>query len=278
MEKYLFTDGSGKIQEVHSEEELQALIRASSNRHNIRIWRFNSNEWISYADFTKQPQPLLSAQGKASNGKPVPVTENVLIPQPPKKKGWLKKTVLFTLAGATVFLVYNFTRIRWVKLGPLHTSAARPANVPTIDTDSVLALIEFNRGKTIDRTTRTNLRIRNNWPERILLHLDAERDSSSLGTKYYNIVITVDNATGYRIDDAIVQLTSWSNEGKRTDTLHFTNTSYETPAKRNLDKEIRADSISISFSSIRAKSFNFCYSIDKESNYGNLGDKWFCKD
>ncbi|HEX2627692.1 MAG TPA: hypothetical protein VHM26_01730, partial [Chitinophagaceae bacterium] len=180
MEKYLFTDGSGEIQEVHSEEELQALIRASSNRNNIRIWRFNSNEWISYADFIKQPQPL-PVNGKVVNGKPAPVTENILVEQPPKKKGWLKKTVLFTLAGATVFLVYNFTRIRWVKLGPLHTSAARPANVPIIDTDSVLALIEFNRGKAIDRTTRTNLRIRNNWPERILLHVDADRDSSSLG-------------------------------------------------------------------------------------------------
>lgn len=278
MEKYLFTDGSGEIKEVQSEEELQALIRASSNRNNIRIWRFNSNEWISYADFTKQPQPLPVSQVKATNGKPVPVTEDIPVNQSPKKKGWLKKTVLFTLAGATVFLVYNFTRIRWVKLAPLHTSAARPANVPIIDTDSVLALIEFNRGQKVDRTTRTNLRIRNNWPERILLHVDAERDSSSLATKYYDIVVTLDNATGYLIDEAIVELTSWGNEGKQTDTLRFTNTSYETPAKRTIDKEIRADSISISFSSIRARSFNFCYSIDKESNYGNLGDKWFCKD
>jgi hypothetical protein len=274
MEKYLFTDGSGELQEVQSEEELQALIRASANRHNIRIWRFNSNEWISYADFTKQPQPV-----PASNGKPVQVTEELLITQPPKKKGWLKKTLLFTLAGTTVFLVYNFTRIRWVKMAPLHTSAARPANVPSIDTDSVIALIESVRGQKVDRTTRTNLRIRNNWPERILLHLDADRDSSSLGMKFSNITLTLDNATGYLLDDAIVQLTSWSrNDGKHTDTIHFSNTSYETPAKRSVNKEICADSITLTFSSIRARSFNFCYSIDKESNYGNLGDKWFCKD
>lgn len=279
MEKYLFTDGSGQIQEVQSEEELQALIRASSNRHNIRIWRFNTNEWLSYADFTKQPQPLPATQGKASNGKPVPVTTDDIPDQPAKKSGWLKKTILFTLAGATVFLVYNFTRIRWVKLAPLHTSAARPANVPSIDTDSVLALIESVRGQKVDRTTRTNLRIRNNWPERILLHLEADRDSSSLGIKYSNINITLDNATGYLLDDVIVQLSIFNRkEGRHTDTIHFSNTSYETPAKRNINKEIRADSISLSFSSIRARSFNFCYSIDKESNYGNLGDKWFCKD
>ncbi len=275
MEKYLFTDETGGIKEVQSDEELNTAIQAASRPEKIKIWIFSTNEWISYADFSKRSRII----AKKSNPVPIQVHAADKISSPPaKEKSWLKKTVLFTLAGATVFLVYNFTRIRWEKMTPLSLRAAQPANVPITNADSLIEWVEFIRGQKLDRVTKTNFRIRNTWPERILLQLDAERDTSHLGTKYHDIQFILDNATGYLIDEAIVKLTVWKNNEMNSDTFHFNNTGYATPAMRTIEKEYRGDSLAISFFSIKAKSFNFCYSADKQSNYGNLADRWFCKD
>jgi hypothetical protein len=271
MEKYLFTDGTGEIREVQSEEELNALIKSATHPDRIRIWLFSSNEWISYAAFSKSSYPA---------GKKIvtAIIEPDTTEPPVRKRGWLKKTLLFTLAGATVFLVYNFTRIKWERIEPLNVFAARPANVPGINADSVIDLIEAVRGQKLDKTTRTNLRIRNTWPERILLQLDTERESKGNTTRYSNIQITLDNATGYLIDEAIVKLTVWKkDEATRSDTIRFSNIGYATPAKQDIKEGYRGDSIAVSFYSIKARSFNFCYSVDKQSNYGNMADRWFCK-
>lgn len=281
MEKYLFSDGTTGVKEVQSEEELNTLIRSASRPDKIRIWIFNTNEWISYADFAKKPRhgdnsPAFLGNGNTSHdGETTSALKGVTT----KKNRWLRKTLLFTLAGTTVFLVYNFTRIKWEKASPMHIMAARPANVPSINTDSLIAMLEMLRGQKIDKTTRTNLRIRNSWPERILLHLRAERETSNIGTKYHQLQVTLDNATGYLVDEAVVKLTVWkNNEQSESDTIQFKNTGYATPAVQTLTKEYRGDSLSVSFESIKAKSFNFCYSADKQSNYGNIADRWFCKE
>jgi hypothetical protein len=271
MEKYLFTDGTGEIREVQSEEELNTLVKSASHPERIRIWLFSSNEWISYAAFSKRSTTTFREKSFVAE-------EAVTAELPVRKRGWLKKTLLFTLAGTTVFLVYNFTRIKWERIEPLNSPAARPANVPIINTDSVIDLVETVRGQKLDKITRTNLRIRNTWPERILLQLDAERESKGNTTRYSNINVTLDNATGYLIDEAIVKLTVWrKNEAPRSDTLHFNSIGYASPAKQEIKETFKGDSIAVSFYSIKAKSFNFCYSADKQSNYGNMGDRWFCK-
>jgi hypothetical protein len=273
MEKYLFTDGTGEIREVHSEEELNVLVKSATHPDKIRIWLFSSNEWISYAAFSGRSYPA---------GKKIATVTATIEPDttepPARKTNWLKKTLLFTLAGTTVFLVYNFTRIKWERIAPLNVLAARPANIPSINTDSVIEIVEAVRGKGLDKITRTNLRIRNTWPERILLQLDAERETRGSTTRYSNIHITLDNATGYLIDEAIVKLTVWKkNEAPRSDTIRFSSIGYATPARQDIQESYRGDSIAVSFYSIKAKSFNFCYSMDKQSNYGNMGDRWFCK-
>jgi len=271
MERYLFTDGTGEIKEVQSEEELDSLVSTATRPDRIRIWLFSSNEWISYAAFSKRSRNSIK--------KNVPVvTENNPGTPIARKYNWLKKTLFFTLAGTTVFLVYNFTRIKWSTIAPLHTQATRPANVPIINNDSLTGQIEAARGQKLDRVTRTNLRIRNNWPESILLHLYAEGESNGSATRYNHINITLDNATGYLVDEAIVKLTAWkNNQESRSDTFHFMNIGYTTPAKFDVNNVYQGDSLAVSFYSIKARSFNFCYSADKQSNYGNMNDRWFCK-
>jgi hypothetical protein len=98
-------------------------------------------------------------------------------------------------------------------------------------------------------------------------------------TKFYNISLSIDNSTGYHIDNAVIELTNWKNgQAINTDTIQVDNISYTAQAKRNLEKEYRSDSLSISFLSLRAKAFNFCYEAGRESNYGNLNDRWFCRE
>ena len=77
-----------------------------------------------------------------------------------------------------------------------------------------------------------------------------------------------------------LQLNTWKKDSDSytidaTDTVQFSNIGYVLPMKRTMSGSYRGDSISVSFLSIKAKSFNFCYSADKQSNYGNMNDRWF---
>ncbi len=288
MEKYLFVDETGGVREVQSKEELNSLIQSAPRADSIRIWVFNTHEWISYADFSRNHKgnsPRVRTNGKQSTSPtkkddPVlPAANGEEYMRPSNGKHWLKKLLFFSLAAVAIFLVYNFTLIDWKKASSLNITADHPANVPPVDTDSIIQTIERYRGQKLDRTTRTNLRIRNGWPDRILLQLHAERDSSSAGSRFYNIELSIDNTTGYNIDNAVVKLTTWKNMTvNSSDTLLFRNISYALVAKRLLKNSYRADSLSVSFQSIKARSFNFCYSADKKSNYGNAGDRWFCRE
>jgi hypothetical protein len=276
MEKYLFNDGTNEIREVQSREELEVLIQSAIDREKIRIWVFNSNEWLTHAEFSKRGIPRTPVKKK--NITPVPAQSKQVSPVPAKKRHWVRNITITAIATATALVIYNFTRITWKELTPLTLTASRPENTPPVDVDSLIQALEIARNAKLDKVTRTNLRIRTTWPERILLNLTSQRQTNGSTTKFHDVNISVDNATGYFIDDAVVKLQSWkNNQVVTTDTFHFKTIAYSMPAQRLLTQEYRGDSLSISFSSIKAKPFNFCYSADKESNYGNLNDRWFCK-
>jgi hypothetical protein len=272
MDKFLFTDGTNGVREVQSQQELQILIESAEQPDKIRIWLFSSNEWISYAAFCKQV-PAINKKDKvvAAVAKTVPVKKN--------RNGWVKKMLYITVAAAGVFLVVNFTKIKWEKAEPLNISAVRPENVPEMDMDSLIWEIEDSRGQTIDKNTKNNLRLRNTWPGRIELKLHAERETSNSDSRYFNVDISIDNSTGLNLDNAVVKLSVWkNNKVSITDTFQFITIRYDKLLTRQLDNIYRGDSISVSFESIKAKAFNFCYSATIKSNSGNYNDRWFCRE
>jgi len=277
MEKYLFTDGTNVIREVESREELQSLIQSSAEPAKVRIWIFRTNEWISIADFNKRASGQNSLVKKAE-----PVAEVKEPPKPPHRSaipGYLKKTSIGIIGAAVIFLVYNFTRVTWRKASPLNVIAERPANTPEVNVDSLIETVEALRGQNLDKITRTNLRIRNTWPDLIQLQLTADRDISRDGSRYYNAEVSIDNSTGYNLDNAVVKLDVWKdNEVSGSDTIQFSSITYAALAKRKLEPVYRGGSISVSFISIKSKVFNFCYSSEKKSNYGNYNDRWFCRE
>lgn len=274
MNKFLFTDGINGVREVKSQEELQRLAESAPQADKIRIWLFSSNEWISYAAFSKL-KPAITRQEK-------PVTErnrnpSTIYRQPVAGTHWLKKFLFICAAAAGIILVFNFTKIKWQESAPVNTSAARPANVPVMDIDSLFAEIENARGQSIDRNTKTNLRLRNTWPERILLQLEADRETNGNSSRYFNVYVSIDNTSGFIVDNAVVELNTWkNNEVSSSDTLVFETINFDKVLKRHLNGTFRGDSISVSFKSIRAKAFNFCYTAAK-NNSGNYNDRWFCR-
>ena len=279
MEKYLFIDGTNVIREVETKQELQTLIQSSADPSKVRIWLFNTSEWVSLADFNKQSFKPVSprkiapiAETSAEKPVPVPVKKFII-------SGWQKKTIITIVVVTAIFLVYNFTRITWEKTSPLTIIADRPLNTPPVNMDSIIQTIEWLRGQKLDKITRTNLRIRNTWPDLLQLRLKTDRDTSREGLRYYNIEMLIDNATGYNIDNATINLSIWKNNAiSHADTLRFTNIGYASPATRKIEGIYKGDSLSVSFMAIRSKVFNFCYSLDKRSNYGNYNDRWFCKE
>ena len=279
MEKYLFTDGTNVVREVQSRAELQELIQAAGDPGKLRIWLFNTSEWISYAELSK----LSPAKTPLSNPTSISDDRPPVAPAKSRKKrtlsaGFAKFFIVFATAAA-IFLVYNFSRERWYTASSLSITAARPLNTPVMDIDSLIRIIESSRKQKLDKVTLTNLRIRNSWPDRIELKLTTDRDTGRAGSRFYNIELAIDNSTGYMIDEAIVELRDWRNGSlNATDSFHFQNIGYSSVLRRVLDREYISDSLSVSFLSLKAKAFNFCYAWDKESNYGNLNDRWFCRE
>jgi hypothetical protein len=274
MNKYLFTDGINGVRELQSQEELQTQIGIAPCPDKIRIWIFSSNEWISFAAFQKK-YPFLIKKEMAA---PSFIKDEIPV-RTGRGKHWLKKFLFVTGAAAGVFLIFNFTKVKWTKAAPVNSTAARPANVPVMDIDSLIMDIEDDRGVFLDRSTRTNLRLRNTWPARIELRLNAERETSNAGSRYFNIDISIDNTTGFNLDDAVVKISVWKNrQMNATDTLRFNNIRYGNLSSRQLSNTYRGDSIAVSFESIRAKSFNFCYSAAVKNNSGNYNDRWFCRE
>lgn len=280
MVKYLFTDGTNGVKEVQSQEELQTLIAASTRQDKIRIWIFNSNEWVNYASYTQViPESKPTVISTRKNDIAAEDSSSISSQRRINSRQWLKKFLFFGISGAAIFLVYNFSKLKWQVAEPFTITASRPANVPLMNVDSVIQAMEEIRGQKLDKTTRTNLRIRNTWPDRLLLRLFSGRDTNNSVARYHTIQISIDNTTGYNVDQAIVKLAVWSKgQVKTTDTFHFKNIGYAMPAEREVGNTYQGDSISVSFQLIRARSFNFCYAADKKSNYGNVNDKWYCRE
>jgi hypothetical protein len=274
MEKYLFNDGVTGTKEVHSREELKALAEISNQPDKIKVWPFNSHEWISYSAFCRQ-FPMNKKEvaiAATSAGMPAARSSNA--------QRWLKKFLYLAVVIATGFLVFNFTRIRWENAGTQYIAAARPDNMPVMDIDSLIWIIEQQRGQKLDKSTRTNLRLRNTWPDRILLQATTSKEvSKNDGSRFTNTELGIDNTTGFDLDYAIVKLSLWKNNMvSETDTFRFNGIGYAKMVKRSIPGSWRGDSISVSFHSIRAKSFNFCYSAATKNEAGENYDKWFCRD
>jgi hypothetical protein len=264
MDKFLFTDGT-VVKEAASRQELLSLAEELPDPKQAKIWVFNTNEWIPYSAFLKQnseaPQKIIPA---ISKGSPVK---------------WLKNFLFIIALAGGAFLIFNFTSVKWEKAGIYHSTASRPSNMPLIDIDSLFSLIEFQRGKLIDKSTKTNLRLRNTWPDWITLDLQAEKQSGSAGVRFRNISVKLDNSTGFNIDNAIVKLELWkSGKTFSEDTLQFNEIHYGQSPVRILREYIKADSLTLSFQYIRAKAFNFCYSENTENDPAKFYDRWFCRD
>lgn len=275
----MFSDGTNAIKEVYSAKELQDLLDQAAHKETVRIWRFNSNEWISYADFVKQfPSFLHKKQDKQpTNGTFIPETAIIVKTTPRKKK--IGRLILYLLLTAVIVLVLNFTRLGKETTSQVTISALRPGNVPMMDMDSLISDIEAKRGQKIDRNTKNNLRLRNTWPERIILQATASKETNKNGNHFSDIKISLDNTTGYKIDKAVVKLIVWkSNKEITGDTIQFTDIPYTGMIKKELGGNYRGDSIAVVFEEIKAGAFNFCYSADIENRSGNYNDRWFCRE
>lgn len=150
MDKFLLTDGTNGVREVHSKADLLALI-SSENQPGQ-----------GYGCFTVMSgsAPLHLSANNLREPYPAPIP--ILIHQQHRtlylcKRGW---TMLgYSLAAvAAALLIFNFTRAGWEAQGSISNSTVRPANVPQLDTDSLALVIEWQRGKALDKGTRTNLR------------------------------------------------------------------------------------------------------------------------
>lgn len=269
MDKFLFTDGTNGVREVYSREELLTLINSAPEPARARIWVFHTNEWISATAFLgQQPRGSVTTAVLANEAVPPPVQ---------KKKGWTMLGYSFA-AIAAALLIFNFTRAGWDAAGTISSSTTRPENVPSLDHDSLTLVIEWQRGKTLDKSTRNNLRIRNNWPDFLQASLKAEREKKGTNSRITNINISLDNTTGFLIDEAVIRILSWKN-GKSSiaDTIRMYAVRYDKILNRQLSGSFRGDSLSLAIESIRARSFNFCYSIEATAN-NNPNDRWFCRD
>lgn len=275
MTKYLFNDGTNQIQEVHSREDLDKLA-APADPQRASVWVFPSDEWMSLARF-RALYPAVQ-QGQTTVARQDQRPEAPVMP-PPRKglaMGW--KLLMGAVITAGILLIYNFTQHNWERIPDLTVRPERPENSPPINIDSLVATIEAARSTRLDKVTRTNLRIRNSWPEQILLSLKTERESSSSGIRYHSLQFTLDNATGYQLDEVEAEMSIWRNGMvDRKETVTFEKVNYTEPGKRTIDGQFVGDSISVRVLQAKAKSFNFCYSHDKQSNYGNLNDRWFCR-
>lgn len=277
MKKFLFTDGTSGVKEAETREELESLIESSVNPAGIRIWVFNTSEWISYAAYRKQYPIAKVVVAQVTNVASLNGSSPHFIPVRNNNK-WLKKFLFIAAIVSGAFLVFNFTKIKWEKANPVNFVATRPANVPKMDIDSLIEEIEYDRNDILDKSTRNNLRLRNTWPDRIELRLNTERETNGGLSRYFNIDISIDNTTGLNIDAATVRLKTWRNgELKENDTLQFNNIRFDKLTTRRLGESYKGDSIAVSFESIKAKSFNFCYSSTIKNNSGNYYDRWFCR-
>lgn len=274
MNKFLFTDGTNGVREAHSKEELLSLINSAAEPGKCRIWKFSSHEWLDYNHFRAQ-HPFFEQMD------PVSVIKGETGTSVRQSRSHRRLTKAFFIAALLTgaLMIFNFTSAGWEPVTTMRTTAVRPANVPLMDIDSLIGEIEGVRGRPLDKSTSNNLRLRNNWPEFIFLRLNAEKEVKGNSTRFLRAEVSIDNATGFVLDRAIVQLQVWKNgNASISDTFQFNDIRFDKMPVRTLSGDFRCDSISVSFHTINAKGFNFCYSAKAKNNSGNPNDRWFCRE
>lgn len=285
--KFLFNDGSGSVREVHSEEELNILINNTSQKQLIRIWLFNSSQWISYNDYLRiqKPSPLKKFQ--------VPLIEESVATEEQNQTAAPRKITKFlttvkvvvisaAIIGIATVVAFALMKKEWLEPSSAIVYADRPENSPTINTDSLVAVIQETEFRILEKLTKTNLRLRNNWPDKIVLSLaysKSQNANDNTRFRFDHTTINLENTTGYDLDNAVVEVKVWRlHQNVLTDTFHFAAVRHAIPAVKDTGKEYQGDSISLNFQKIRSYGLNFCYTYDLPSVSGNPNDKWFCKD
>lgn len=281
--KFLFNDGSGSITEVYSNEELNILINNTLHKERIRIWRYSTSQWISYEEFLKSQNRSEFQKSIPGSGNKEEVTEE---PAPKKITNLLgiikMAVVVIGIIGGIFILVHVFFTKDWMDPAPVTAFAERPANSPKVNTDSLINVIEITELRILDKLTKTNLRLRNNWPDKIVLSLQYDRSQNTRDAtlfKFINTGINIENLTGYELEEAVIELKVWKfHETIKTDTFHFKAIGFIAPSIRYTGQEYQGDSLSVNFYTIRSLGLNFCYSYERPVISGNPNDKWFCKD
>lgn len=301
--KFLYNDGSGKIREVSSKEELDYYIGISPDKSRIRIWLYHSSKWMDYQEYLKtaianrqSAMDRAPAAVKQQTAKVEPVVPPFTPSPPPpvvKEKKPRPQTVtkplqiilniciVLVVAGG-VYAALFYSNKEWTEPLVFDITAPRPENAPEINMDSLIQTIEVKELRTLDKLTKMNLRLRNNWPDKIVLTLQVEmrrqlkKDSLR---EFRNLKWTVKNFSGYEIDEAVAALNVWRNgEVSKQDTFRLTGIGYREPFTMNIPNTYKGDSLTVNFYSIRSFGLNFCYSYEQPNISGNPNDKWFCKD
>jgi len=317
--KFLYNDGSGKIREVSSKEELDYYLSISPDKNRVRIWLFHSSSWITYQEYVKagignrqsaignetsnvkremEKRPVIITtpivetphQAKAETAEPpfifgpAPTAkEKTTRPQTVTKplQIILNICIVLVVAGG-VYAALFYNKKEWTEPGSFETTALRPANVPDLNLDSLIQMVEVKELRTLDKLTKMNLRLRNNWPEKVVLTLQGERQKhlkKDSVLRFNNLQMIVKNFSGYELDAAVVAVNVWDNgEVSKVDTFRLTNIGSRDPYTQNIPNTYKGDSLTVHFYSIRSFGLNFCYSYDEPTISGNPNDKWFCKD
>lgn len=298
--KFLFNDGSGKIRELSSKEELDYYISISPDKNKCRIWLYRSSHWIGYEEYLHRAATNRSQwNGQHETVKPVPVVEKIapIAPPPPpvsrEKKPrpstitkplqlLLNICIVLVVAGGVYAALFYSTK-EWTDPRSFDTVAVRPANTPPLNVDSLIYTIEVKEKRTLDKLTKMNLRLRNNWPEKIVLTLQGQQQvhlKKDSIHRFDNLQCIVKNFTGYTIDHAVVTLTVWRDGSTKTqDTFRLEQIDHRgDPYTLNIHNTYKGDSLTIQFRTIRSFGLNFCYSYEEPTISGNPNDKWFCKD
>src|SRR5688572_24344992 len=204
--KFLYNDGSGKIREVSSKEELDYYLSISPDKNRVRIWLFHSSSWISYQEYLK----AVILDRETSNGKretgipaksttpivetPKPVKAEAILspfitePAPPVKEKIprpptvtkplqiiLNICIVLVVAGG-VYAALFYNKKEWTEPRSFEVTAARPANTPELNVDSLIQTVEVKELRTLDKLTKMNLSLRNNWPEKIVCSLQGAQE------------------------------------------------------------------------------------------------------
>lgn len=298
--KFLFNDSSGKIRQMSSKEELDYHISISPEKHKVKIWLYHSSSWVSYQEYVKSSiVNRETVNGKGETEKPVQATVTVKTftpapppivkerkPRPPtvtKPLQILLNICIVMVVAGGVYAALFYNKREWTEPKSFETITIRPPNAQSVNTDSVIHTIEVKEMRTLDKLTKMNLRLRNNWADKIVLTLQGQQEihlKKDSILRFTKLQCIVKNFSGYEIDQAVVSINVWKDGVVKTqDTFRLQQIGYRgEPYTQTISNTYKGDSLTIHFQSVRSFGLNFCYSYEEPTISGNPNDKWFCKD